>query len=805
MIEVPIDRLNGIDLESVPSAWGRMEGVSQISILEITGQVLVYCVDESITLDSLIEALPQGDEGASDQNSLLDRQPVTVIDSDVQELIHLRIRGMHCASCEHAIETVVSGLDGVSSVKAEVITGRATVTGTGVSTLAVTEALSGAGYQADVIVSRANLSENIRDMHRRNERKLRRRWVLALLCVLLLMFSLWFKPDYELWGVIVIGFATVVQLACGGPYLLSAFRLARYRQANMDTLIALGTTAAFVGALVFEHHGDYHMLMESPMILAVVSFGKWLESLSINRAVGQLVTKADSQGTVLRVLPDGSFADVCIEQVTAGMQVVIRSGERVQLDGNVTGGNAVVSRAWLTGETGAIDLSTGELVHAGEVNEGERFTIEVTSEAGATRYDQIMERLEKSLGQRPQIQQLADKVVSVFVPTLIILASFTFGGWVLLGEAEYADAWRFTVAVLVIACPCALGLATPVATLVSGTRALRLGALITNPGAMEQLAKVRKFVLDKTGTLTSPRLEVQTVELLDNTLDLEYLLQLVCGLEQQFTHPIAKSILDYCGQRELVIAPLAVSDTETLPGTGIRGVVAEQSLAVVNDGFVVRQFEMDIDAEAGVTRSWVLLDGRVVACFSLAASCYPGVQAVVHALQEHCEDTEHVILASGDSDAACQQTAMLVGINKVYSEMTPEGKVELVASLQATGDLVAIVGDGINDAVALAEADVGIAVYGGSDVAVQSAGVVLLQPGLDIITDLISLSQKTRMIIRQNLGWAFIYNLLAIPLAAGLFTSLGVSLTPMLAAGIMATSSILVVLNSLRLSRIPLI
>ena len=171
-----------------------------------------------------------------------------------------------------------------------------------------------------------------------------------------------------------------------------------------------------------------------------------------------MVTKSDSQGAVLKVVPDGSFVDVGVEEVAAGMEVIVRSGERVQLDGNVTGGNAVVSRAWLTGETGAIDLAPGDLVHAGAVNEGERFSIRVTSEAGTTRYDQIMERLEKSLGQRPQIQQLADKVVSVFVPTLIILASFTFGGWVLLGEAEYADAWRFTVAVLVIACPCALGL-----------------------------------------------------------------------------------------------------------------------------------------------------------------------------------------------------------------------------------------------------------------------------------------------------------------------------------------------------------
>ena len=805
IIEVPIERLNGIDLNSVPGVLCNLQGVSEVTILEITGQLVVYCVDETITMESLLETLQQVDGVTSNKNSPQRKQGEMIADRKTEELIHLRIRGMHCASCEHAIETVVSSLPGVTSVKAEVITGRATVTGTAVATSAVTRALSRAGYQAEVIASRSNLFGNIRDMHRRNEVKLRRRWVLSLLCVVLLVFSLWSQPDYEFWWALVLGFASAVQLICGGPYLLSALRLARYRQANMDTLIALGTTAAFVGALVFEHHGDYHMLMESPMILGVVSFGKWLESLSMNRAIGQLVLKADSQGTVLKVLPGGSFGEVCIEQVTAGMEIVVRAGERVQLDGDITGGEAVVSRAWLTGEAKAVRLSPGEAVHAGAVNEGDSFRVTVTSEAGSTRYDQIMERLEKSLGQRPQIQQLADKVVSFFVPALILLAAFTFTGWLLWGDTELVDAWRPTVAVLVIACPCALGLATPVATLVSGARALRLGALVTNPVAMEQLAKIRRFLLDKTGTLTAPRLDVQEFELLDESLDLAYLLQLVGALEQQFTHPIARTILDYCAVREIVAGPLAVSAPETIPGMGIRGVVDDQTLSLVNDAFAAEQFKMKIHAEGGGTRSWVVLDGKVVGCFTMAASCYPGVRAVVHELQEHCGATEQVVLASGDNDAACRQTAMLAGINKVHSEMTPEAKVDLVKSFQATGELVAIVGDGINDAVALAEADVGIAAFGGTDIAVQSADIVMLEPGLDAVTELIALSQKTRMIIRQNLVWAFIYNLSAIPVAAGLFSSVGVTLTPVIAACIMATSSILVVLNSLRLSRISLI
>ncbi len=805
IIEVPIKRLNGIDLNSVPGVLSNLEGVSEVTILEITGQLVVSCVDETITMESLLETLQHGDGETSNKNSPFRKQGEMIAQGKTEELMHLRIRGMHCASCEHAVETVVSSLSGVSSVKAEVITGRATVTGTNVVASVVTEVLARAGYQAEVIASRSNLFENIRAMHRRNERKLRRRWVLALLCVVLLVFSLWIEPGYEFWWLLVLGFASAVQLISGGPYLLSALRLARYRQANMDTLIALGTSAAFVGALVFEQHGDYHMLMESPMILGVVSFGKWLESLSINRAIGQLVLNADTQGTVLKVLPGGRFGEVCIEQLTAGMEVVVRAGERVQLDGTISSGDAIVSRAWLTGEAEAVRLSQGETVHAGAVNEGDSFRMTVTSEAGSTRYDQIMERLEKSLGQRPQIQQLADKVVSVFVPALILLAAFTFAGWFYWGETELVDAWRPTVAVLVIACPCALGLATPVATLVSGARALRLGALVTNPGAMEQLAKIRRFLLDKTGTLTAPRLDVQEFELLDESMELEYLLQLIGALEQQFTHPLARTILDYCVARELVAVPLTVSDTETISGRGIRGVVGGQTLSLVNDAFAAEQFGMNIHAEGGVTRSWVILDGKVVGCFTMAASCYPGVRTVVQELQEHCGASEQVVLASGDNDAACRQTAMLAGINKVHSEMTPEGKVDLVVSLQATGELVAIVGDGINDAVALAEADVGIAAYGGTDIAVQSADIVMLEPGLDAVTELIALSQKTRMIIRQNLVWAFIYNLLAIPVAAGLFSSMGVTLTPVIAACIMASSSILVVLNSLRLSRISLI
>jgi len=805
IIEIPIDSLGGLGLEAVSQQLANVEGVSEVSILEITGQVMVYCDDESLSTDSLLEQLEaQKVQTVTPvvreyQGSGAFRQPVAS-----ESLIHLRVQGMHCAGCERSIENVVSSIHGVQSVKAELITGRATVAGGSIVLEDVIQAICRAGYQAEEVRSRSNLFENIQAMHRRTERKLLGRWVLALFCVLLLALSLLIHPEYETWWWVSVGFASVVQLLCGGPYLLSTIRLARYGQSNMDTLIALGTTAAFVGALVFGRQNDFHMLMESPMILAVVGFGKWLESLSINRAVRQIAGESSVQETVMKLQPNGDYEEVPVDEVARGMRVVVRAGEQIQLDGVVDSESAFVSRAWLTGESETIDLVEGDAVHAGSVNEGANFQLVVTSEAGETRYDQIMDRLEKSLGKRPQIQQLADKVVSVFVPILILFAGLTFAGWLLMEDSTPQTAWRYTVGVLVIACPCALGLATPVATLVSGTRALQLGALITNPGSIEQLNEVRTFVLDKTGTLTVPRLEVVGFEL-DDGEDVDRIFRLVRALEQHSTHPIAKSLVRYCDQRLESTEIIEVGNVEAISGVGIRGVVDTRDIALVNDAFVARRFGVDVTGRAGRTRAWVLVDDTIAGVFALEAPAFPGVQDVIAQLQFHCGSEENVVMASGDNEAACRMTADEVGITRVYSQMSPKDKTELVGELKAVGEMVAIVGDGINDAVALAEAHVGIAACGGADIAAQSADIVLVRPGLESLCPLIALSGMTRSIIRQNLWWAFLYNVLAIPLAAGVFSGLGLTLTPMIAAAIMATSSVLVVLNSLRLNRISLV
>ena len=805
MIEIPIDSLGGLELEAVAQQLANARGVVEVSIIEITGQVMVYCNDESLSTDSLLEQLDAqkvqtvnpGVEKHEESGAF--RQSVAS-----QSLTHLRVEGMHCAGCERAIENVVASIPGVQSVKAELISGRATVSGACIVVGDVIQAISRAGYQAEEVRSRSNLFENIQAMHRRTERKLLGRWVLAFFCIVLLVLSLLIQPEYESWWWVTIGFTSVVQLLCGGPYLLSAVRLARYRQSNMDTLIALGTTAAFVGALAFGHKNDFHMLMESPMILGVVGFGKWLESLSINRAVSQIAGESSFQETVMKLQPSGKYEEVRVDEVARGMRVVVRAGEQVQLDGVVDSESAFVSRAWLTGESETINLAEGDAVHAGSVNEGANFQLVVTSEAGETRYDQIMDRLEKSLGKRPQIQQLADKVVSVFVPILILIASLTFAGWLLIEGGTLQTAWRYTVGVLVIACPCALGLATPVATLVSGTRSLRLGALITNPGSIEQLNKVRCFVLDKTGTLTVPKLEVVGFDLEDGE-DIDCIFRLVRALEQQSMHPIAKSLVRYCDQIIESTEIPEVEDVEVISGVGIRGVVGGRDIALVNDAFVAQRFGVDLSGRAGRTRAWVLVDDAIAGVFALEARAFPGVQDVIGQLQLHCGSKENVVMASGDNEAACQRTAAEVGITRVYSQMSPEDKTELVGELKAAGKTVAIVGDGINDSLALAEAHVGIAACGGADIAAQSADIVLVRPGLESLCQLIALSGSTRQIIRQNLWWAFLYNVLAIPLAAGAFSGLGLTLTPMIAAAIMATSSVLVVLNSLRLSRISLL
>lgn len=812
IIEVSINSLGQFDLSTAAQFLNSIEGVSEVTVLDVTGQILIYCEDDKLTREQILELLSEsglhteGAAGTRPQQAENAEQAAPVeVDETTENLLHIRIQGMHCSGCERSIENVIGRISGVSSVKAELVTGRATVAGTDLDVASILKVISRAGYQAEVVKSRTNLFESIRDQHRDSERRLFWRWVAAFLCVLLMGYSLWAAPSYEYWWVFTLVAACVVQVYSGLPYVISALRLLRYGQTSMDTLIAVGTTAAFTGALTTGHYDNFYMLMESPMILGVVGFGKWLESVSINRAVSQLALSSTGGEGVLRMFDDGNSEEVPLEEIAVGMRVVVRAGEKVQLDGLVSDGDAIVSRAWLTGEAEAVEIPVGEKVHAGAVNEGGNFTVTVTQEAGETRYDQIMDRLEKSLGQRPPIQQLADRVVSVFVPVLMLIAGGTLVGWSFLWADDFESAWRYTVAVLVIACPCALGLATPVATLISGTRALRLGALVINPFAMEQLSNIGRFVVDKTGTLTRTDLEVTEFKVVDSERDVEEMLSMARALEQHSTHPIAESICGYCDDRLGAAESLQATDVETMVGQGLAGIVNGHRIELVNDRYVAQMPDSRSHMTIGATRAWLLIDGKIAGVFSLAATCLPGVANVVATLQRHSGDRKHVVMASGDNDGACQMIAKEVGIEVVHSEVSPEGKVQIINNLKKEGAAVAIIGDGINDAMALAEADVGIAAFGGTDIAFQSADIVLLSPGLQVLGDLIVLSARTRQIIRQNLWWAFGYNVLAIPLAAGAFVGFGLTLNPMIAAGIMAGSSLLVVLNSLRLNRISLV
>ncbi len=818
VIEVPIDSLSQSDLDEVSRRLLAVDGVAEVTVMEITGQILIYCEDEDLSRSLLEQRLAEGSRpvavlpivelvpevSAGDESPSRVREKPAGITGD-EAVVRLRIDGMHCSGCEQAIENLLLTVSGVETAKAELITGRAMVTGHCLSVDKLQDAVSRAGYRSQVVQSRTNLFASICETHRQNERKLLRRWILACGCVFLLALSLLIQLDTMAWWWAAVSLATVVQLVCGGPYLVSALRLARYRQTNMDTLIAMGTTAAYLGALRFGGGHTYHMLMESPMILGFVGIGKWLESLSINRAVSQLASATQTDSMVLVVGQDGEFHERRVEDVASGSQVLVRSGEKTQLDGIVIG-TATVSRAWLTGEVMPIELDNGDLVYAGSINEGDSLRMEVTSESGETRFDHIMSRLEQSLGNRPQVQQLADRIVAVFVPILILIAVFTFSFWAWrLGAEGIEQAWRFTVAVLVIACPCALGLATPVATLISGTRSLTLGGLVSNPNAMELLADVRDFVLDKTGTLTTSHLVVHEFDQRDGRLSAEQCFSIVLSLEQQSTHPIARALVEYCKQQTVAVHDLPVSEFKTLPGIGVKGVVGRQTALIVNDRYVADVHQLAVPVKQEESRAWLIVDDVVTGCFSLTAAVLPEAVEMVQQLRGFSGEDGRIVIASGDHLQACQMTGQAVGIDEIYSEMSPEEKAELIQGMGQSGRRVVLMGDGINDALALAEADVGIAAYGGADIAAQSADIVMLKPGLGVLCDLIRLSRKTSRIIRQNLVWAFLYNVLAIPLAAGVFSGLGLRLNPMIAAGIMASSSILVVLNSLRLKRISLV
>ncbi|GAA1042580.1 heavy metal translocating P-type ATPase [Streptomyces murinus] len=732
--------------------------------------------------------------------------------------VELLIGGMTCASCAARVEKKLNRMDGVSAT-VNFATEKAKVSyGTGVEVADLIATVVKTGYTAEEPAPPRPEPEAEAPDSAGPDPELdalrHRLLVSALLALPVVLLAMIPALQFDNWQWLSLTLAAPVVVWGGAPFHRAAWTNARHGAATMDTLVSVGTLAAFgwsLWALFFGHAGmtgmhDAFRLTVSRMdgastiylevasgVIALILLGRYLEARSKRRAGAALKALLELGAKDVAVLRDGREVRVPVSSLAVGDRFVVRPGEKVATDGTVVEGVSAVDAAMLTGESVPVDVGPGDQVTGATVNAGGRLVVEATRVGADTQLARMAKLVEDAQNGKAEVQRLADRVSAVFVPVVILIALATFGGWLgVTGDA--VSAFTAAVAVLIIACPCALGLATPTALMVGTGRGAQLGILIKGPEVLESTRRVDTVVLDKTGTVTTGRMTLQTVYAADGE-DEKELLRLAGALEHASEHPVARAVA--AGAEERVGALPAVEHFENVPGRGVRGRVDGREVAVgrlyddVPEDLARAAAEAEREGRTAVLAGW---DGRA-----------RGVLAVADAIKETSAEAIRElralgltpVLLTGDNRTVAESVAKAVGIDAahVYAEVLPEDKVDVVRRLRAEGRAVAMVGDGVNDAAALATADLGLAMGTGTDAAIEAGDLTLVRGDLRTAADAIRLSRRTLATIKGNLVWAFGYNVAALPLAAaGL-------LNPMIAGAAMAFSSVFVVTNSLRLRR----
>jgi Cu+-exporting ATPase len=735
------------------------------------------------------------------------------------------IEGMSCASCVAKIEHGLSAVPGVSRAAVNLATEQATVEyQPGVTDpAAIQETIRSLGYTP--VMPESVLPPTLAlplqggggGMAERQERKeaayrqLRRRfWFAAALSVPVMLLGmsehlgLPISQAASFWLQLLL--TTPVQFWAGWQFYRGAWAVARHGTTDMNTLIALGTSAAYgysvpatVAPGIFTAGGATPQVYfdSSAAIITLILLGRVLEARAKGRTSEALTRLIGLQAKQARVIRDGRERDIPVEEVKVGDLVIVRPGEKVPVDGVILEGTSSLDESMLTGESVPVDKGPGDRVIGATLNKTGYFRFRATQVGADTALARIVRLVEEAQGSKPPIARLADEVAAVFVPIVIGVALLTFGLWLAFGPAPaFTKALLNFVAVLIIACPCALGLATPTSIMVGIGRGAEHGILIRSGAALEQARALTTVVLDKTGTLTKGELAVKEIVVRQEGWTREKVLQVAASAEQGSEHPLGEALVKMA--RELRVALEPLKDFEAVPGHGIRATVQGQPVRVGNlrfmqvDGLKVSGWEAETArlAEAGLTPMFVAVGGPVVGVIAVADTVKQHARGAVSALKAMGLD---VVMITGDNPRTAAAVAREVGIERVLAEVLPEAKALEVKRLQGEGRRVAMVGDGINDAPALAQADVGIALGAGTDVAMEAADITLIGGDLRGVATAIQLSRATMRNIKQNLFAAFIYNVILIPVAA-----LG-WLNPILAAAAMGASSVSVVSNALRL------
>ncbi len=724
-----------------------------------------------------------------------------------RERVVLPIPGMHCASCVSKIEGALSGLDGVYSAAVHLPSKTASVEfdSSRVSAQAIRRAVEERGYPvAGLAASYEDAEKAALEAERKRLRTLKMRLITAAaLWAAILSHGFFNFSIYTVWAL-----ATVAQLFCGSHFHQGLMQSLRHRRADMDTLVSVGTWAAYA-------FGSWAVFLPEKLppgsrmpdfdasvgLITVVTLGRVLEISFKKRssdALRRLLRKAPKTARVLR--PAGE-AVVPLSEVAKGERILVRPGEQVGLDGVVEEGFSAVDESLLTGESIPAEKGPGARVYGGTLNMTGAMTVAVTEVGATTALSRILEAVQRSQSSKAPVQRLVDRVAAVFVPAVFLLALGAAVFWLSRGkEPRLRNAMTAFVSVLAVACPCALGLATPMAVMIGMAKASESGVLLRNAETLEKVGKLDAVVFDKTGTLTEGRPELTALAPAAGKSEAE-LLRYAVTAEQRSEHPFAEAIRRAAAARN--ISPAALDSFEAFPGRGVKAAAFGETILSGNaawlsaSGVRIPQAALALSGAGSVVA--VAVDGAFYGTLQLADRVRDGAEEVVARLKAIGLD---LILASGDRRAAAEAVASKVGISTVYAELLPDEKSKIVAELQAKGHRVAMVGEGFNDAPALSQADIGIALGSGTDVAMESADITLLSHDLAHVMEAIELSRRIRRVIRQNLAWAFAYNILLLPVAAGaLAPQFGLWLRPQFAGAAMALSSISVIVNSLRLRR----
>jgi len=745
------------------------------------------------------------------------------------ERVDLPIDGMTCAACASRIERVVSKLPGVRSAHVNFATRVATVVyvQSQISIEQIRERIARLGYVANTTSVKSTGREERFDAENSEEgRRMRRLAVAAALTLPLLVIAMSHgtivvfhdRPPGPWMNWIQFALATPVVVWCGAGFFERAWKGLRQLSANMDTLVALGVASAYlysVAATLWPaefsgatghraSHGTVAVYYEAAAtIITLVMLGKTLEARATGRTSQAISRLIGMQPTVARVVRESGEAEVALSEIAAGDIVSVRPGEKIPVDGVVDSGASSVDESMLTGESTPVEKSAGDRVFAATLNAAGAMRIRATSIGKDTALQRIVSLVHEAQGSKAPIARFADRVSGFFVPVVLCIALITVVIWWFAAptDTRLQMALVAGVSVCIIACPCALGLATPTAIMVGTGRAAERGILIRSGAAIELADRVSAVVLDKTGTITQGRPMLTNI-LPAAAMSENELLAIVASVEQSSEHPYASAIVRAAGERGLQLK--TASDFRALVGHGVQGVVDGHQVLVGSEAIMLQhgvRLALADDA-AGLTAQgrsamYVAVDGQHVGILAVADALRPEAAEAVATLKQA---KKRVIMVTGDHQETADAIARLAGIDEVVARALPADKVQRVRMLQAAGDVVAMVGDGINDAPALAASDVGIAMGGGTDVAVESAAITLMRPDLRAVTEAIALSTAIMKVIRQNLFWAFAYNVVCIPVAAGaLYPLTGWLLSPMIASATMALSSVTVVSNSLRL------